>query len=114
MTHRDAAERIADALEALLRKFTEAGEVSDRLSRIEFLLGRIVKMEVQQMAFAQDVLDRITRQTTVIASIKAWIQALPANTVSEEQKAAILANLDANEAELNTAIPANTPVDPNA
>lgn len=66
------------------------------------------------MSFAQDVLDRIARQTTVIGSIKEWIKALPVDQVPEAAKAAILANLDQNEADLNTAIPVNTPVDPNA
>ncbi len=103
---------VVDSLGMALRSLVRQEGDAEQLDRIERKLDRLTRMEGRQMAFAQEVLDKIARQTTLIGSIKTWIQNLPTDVATPEQKAAILANLDANEAELSTAIPANTPLQP--
>jgi len=110
----DPLERIANALEHMAQHIHEGGinRLQDSLDALRRDVKQVLRMEARQMAFAQDVLDRITRQTTLIGSIKEWIRNLPTDVATAEEKAAILANLDTNEAELSTAIPANVPPTP--
>ena len=107
-------ERAVSALEVFATAYarwveTQEHPPSNGGGSVEQKLDRIITQGDAIMSFAQDVLAKITAQTTIIASIKAWIQNLPTDVVSAEDKAAILANLDANSAELETAIPTNVP-----
>jgi len=65
------------------------------------------------VAVGQEILDAVTAQTTLVASVVAFIEGLGTDVVSPEQKAAILAVLAENTAALETAIGAGiTPPTP--
>ena len=71
------------------------------LERIEAQLQTLITKETQQMALGQDILDKVTAQTTLIGSVKALVQGLIDNhTIPAEQGAAILAALSGNQTEL--------------
>ena len=74
-----------------------------RLDRIETLLKTIIKKETQIMAFQQDALDAIAGETTLIGSVKMLVQQVLeglGDQVTPEAKAAILAALGGNRAQL--------------
>lgn len=76
-------------------------EIAERLCRIERMLGRLLNMEVEQMAIGQDVLDKVTAQATTIDSIKTLLNAwVSDNTITAAQRDAINAAFAANSSKL--------------
>ena len=86
--------------------------IHSRLERIERKLGIIQNMEGQQMAAIDDVLVKVRAQTTLIDSIRAFIEGLKANGADPVVLAAIVAELDANNVALD--LLDNTPEAPGA
>jgi hypothetical protein len=82
------------------------------LARIDTKLDTILMKEAEQMAIGDDILAKITAQTTLIGSIKEYIAGLAGNTIPQDVADAILQHLDENTAALSTAIPANVPPTP--
>jgi len=75
------------------------------LRRIEAALATITLKETQQMALGQDILDRIAAEKTTIDSVVALITEFRnANIIPADVAAAILAKLDENKGELDTAL----------
>jgi hypothetical protein len=73
--------------------------------RVEEQLTFIKQKEIQQMALGQDILDKITAQTTLIAGIRTLIQGLVASgTITPEVAAAITAKLGENSSQLEAAL----------
>jgi hypothetical protein len=94
---------IADALSA----------AEESLYELKVLLRTLVEKGTDSMAIAQEILDAVTAETTVIDSCLKLMQGLiDEGTVTPEEGAAILAAISANKAALEAAILANTPAAP--
>lgn len=84
-------------------------ERGGRLERIEALLKTILQKEIQQVALDQEILAKITSQSTIIDGIKALIDDwVDGNVLTDEQAAAIRAALDSNTTKLEAALAAGT------
>ena len=75
---------------------------------------KLIHKEDRTMALGQQILDKVTAQTTLVASVKALVEGLVAQeTIPADVAAQILATLDGNTAELEAAIAAGVaPVPP--
>ena len=78
-------------------------------------LRTIQEKESKLMALGQEILDAIAKETTVLDSFIALVEALVANnTIPTETANAIKAAVASNKAKLEAAIVANTPAAPPA
>jgi len=87
-------------------------QVLKRLERIERKLGILTVMEGNQMAALDDVLVKVRAQTSLIESIRLFIEGLKANGADPVVLAAIVAELDANNVAMD--LLDNTPEAPGA
>lgn len=104
---------------ALMRLLT--AEMATVNAKLDAITAKITQLEKHVMAKLDDVIADVTAEGTVIDSVLTLIQGLKdqiANLgLSTEDQAkvdAIFAQVEANKGKLASAIPANTPADPNA
>ena len=84
-----------------------------RLDRIEEKLDTLIRKEIQSMSLGQEILDKVTAQTTLVESVKALVEGfVQSGTISPEQRDAIFASLAGNTAGLEAAIAAGTEFQP--
>lgn len=84
-----------------------------QLDRIEARLVEVQNRENRIMALAQDILDAVTAENTVIDSFITLIEGLIANnTIPAEAGEAILKAIGDEKAKVEAAIVANTPPTP--
>lgn len=76
-------------------------------------VNHVSHQEIRIMTIAQDILDAVTAETTVVDSFITLVTGLIAdNTIPAETGTAILAAINAEREKVAAAIAANTPVNP--
>lgn len=107
-------ESVAHSFERIAHAMSHSGrDTAERLYRIEVMLGKVLNMEVTQMAIQQDIIDAVTAETTAIDGFVAYVRSLVASsTITAEAGQKILADMQANRAKLDPALLANVPVVP--
>jgi len=84
--------------------------IERKLDRIAAVGRTINRKEDSSMALGQVILEKVTAQTTLVASVKALVEGLVAQeTIPADVAAQILATLDGNTAELEAALAAGVP-----
>jgi hypothetical protein len=83
------------------------------IRRVHKKLDLILKQEALQMALGQELIDKVTAQTSLINGLKALIDDWVANNlITSEQAASLNSLLDGNSATLEAALAAGTPPPP--